>query len=338
MSITLWLMLSTLALGLASLTAAMVVALTTPRHSRFRSYLPTLITAGAALLVGNGVGMLTQHNASLGFNERLSEARQQVLEDALAGERRSISNMSEEALVYVLQELAGSREVARSVVQSVLTPALCYRDFHVSVILDSLRGQRWTSEEQASWLRSTVSCGLTVQNPTDNTLPHPLHVSFADFNVPMERFDPRLVAVESLEFTPFDRFGSEEPAGKIQWSVDELQSRVEYETEAPRTISMYQEIELGPGEWGKLVIVTHSFERMNGGEVSVEVRRNTVNLTMEVIFPSGDFLHNVHFSHDRSMNPEVCQVTAEDDRRVEARIQGGLLPYQGITVSWGGRR
>lgn len=234
-----------------------------------------------------------------------------------------LERLDEEALIDALTPLSGRAELSEIAAQSVLDGGIYYTACFYEATL--------TYGEDKKYLEVAATQGMTIHNPTERSLDFPFRMttrvtSLPDLPVPA-------LSYEQLTYRLMDT--NNQVVRELTWDKDRLRSDAALSIETGQT-HLSKILRIGPGEHAELRLVTRSWEPTNQGMLAYSVMRKAVDMKLKVIFPNESFEKSVLFTHSRAAEPDICHVE-EEPKAVKAEIRGGVLPYNGIAVTWSPR-
>jgi len=230
----------------------------------------------------------------------------------------------ERDLIEALTPLCGRKEdLAREVVRHILTDQIFYSNFAID---DTVA---YISEDTGprALVGVTGIHRFTIHNPTEQSQTVPVPILFFNLATPPTP-EAHLMHMSQVQFQPFDAQGVAKEVVRYEPSSLNATSDAEKRTyNAPILIT------IGAGESGTLSFRIKAWEWMTNGSIAVATARKTINMSMAVTFPDARLKPDVQVRHPEA---GTARITGGYDgrRRVEKRIQGAVLPYQGLTVTW----
>ncbi len=295
-----------------------------------------LFGIGLALMAGDVLGLYSQRNAEeqlRGTEKRLvaqaketeerlrAEAKQEAEEMAavIVAKSNNLKNLTEAELIVALQPLAGPPEVAQLAARSVLDGGV----YHTKCVFDATLS---FLEGHADYFAIRATQGMTIHNPGTRSIDFPFGMML------FHLIEPPDISIEAT-FDELTRRTYAQDGRLLESKIEgpgELQiSRTE------DTSTLTKKLRIGPGESVEVRIVTTTYEPADHGEIAFITTKKAVGMELSVKFPSAgpeELETQLVFVHSRC--DEVNCSKQENGSTVTARIEKGLLPFNGFIVGW----
>lgn len=251
--------------------------------------------------------------------------------------RLNIAALNEDQLVLTLQSIAGRKEIAQVVAQTVLESGFYFTNHTYSAVLRRLEGPLWTDEQKAKFVILHATQTKTVHNPSDRSQEFPIRVKHFNLTSPSVNPNDKQITYEQMTIRVLDHDGRE--VGTRIIPRDELSRHVAAGGAVSELVPNGSRIPAHGSQ--EIELTTVSYEPIHNGEIALLAERKTVDMKLSVTFPDNrfdDFTCDPFFVH-RGAYETPSTITAQTSRdalksEITASIKGGILPLNGIIIKW----
>lgn len=269
----------------------------------------------------------------------------QMVQQIVERSPKNLAELPEPEAVIALSRSAGHPNIAQVVKRSILDSGLYRKGFEYDATLVNAEDATTCaylstdSVRARSYYKVHAIMKYTLVNPTVQTVNITVQAQNFFLNAPP---GSRAISYERYEFNRADTGGVTLPGYPVVLSRERLQQDVSSGEQPEKLQAKLRQLAVvGPSESATVMLETCSWESKEYGQLAVlDVVKTIDKMDVLVRFPADSIEHlerDVQHVYSRCIDGnDVCTGgdPAPRDPIIRASIHGGILPFNGIIVSW----
>ncbi len=261
----------------------------------------------------------------------------------------NLADLPEPAVIDALERCTGDRKIAEEVARSALGHDVWYSpniyEVDLSYLTTSYPTERqWTEEDGKTYLRVIAKSTTTIHNLAKQADPDYKH-EMASFHLTAHGEGIGDFIYDNVVITVYNRNGVEQEVRRLsnhpETGEEDLAKYAKVIHPTADSAVLEVGIRLEPEGYTKIETKTRSYEAIDNGEIAFMTRKRTVDMKLSAVFPNHSYEHFDHafiFVYKRCHEAGAAKVCPEianpSEGKLEARINGGILSYNGIILRW----